>query len=68
MTTGDTVVKKKIRWKYIEKVQDIEGALTMCDNYNIPDEGLESVDEYVDRMKTHYYALKHGNSMEKVCS
>ena len=59
-------IQRPLRLKYIRKIEDVITAMDLCDQYNVPDEGLESVDDYINRLKTHYYAQKHGSIIKQV--
>lgn len=59
-------IQQPLRLKYIENITDIMSAMELCDKYGIPDEGLESVDEYVERIKIHYKAQKNGDISKQV--
>ena len=40
--------------------------MEICEDHEIPDEGLESLDEYVERLTIHYNLRKYGNVKEQV--
>lgn len=59
-------LKKPLRLRYIERVDDLLSALDLCGTYDIPDDSLMDLDDYKDRMRTHYNSKKHGNFKQKV--
>lgn len=57
---------KALRMRYIERIDDLLGAIELCDTYKVPDNDLDTLEEFKDRLKAHYYAQKHGNFKKKV--
>ncbi|XP_052780092.1 uncharacterized protein LOC128217184 isoform X2 [Mya arenaria] len=61
------ISRKNITSEKIAEVEDLFTAFEICDEFNIPYDGLDNLDQFIERIYLHYTAQNKELPMKRIC-